>query len=124
LSFARGSSEKGFVAAVTLDSWMFLSSYQDFREELFKAGSISTLVHIGWNCFPDGHTYNRGVAFVFDDSVHKLIGQFVNLSNVDATTDKHRLFFERLSLLQNPESEFDFFAARGEMEGAGAPFLA
>jgi hypothetical protein len=29
-----------------------------------------------------------------------------------------------LSLLQNPESEFDFFAARGEMEGAGAPFLA
>jgi hypothetical protein len=29
-----------------------------------------------------------------------------------------------MSLLQNPESEFDFFAARGEMEGAGAPFLA
>jgi hypothetical protein len=33
-------------------------------------------------------------------------------------------FFCQLSLLQNPESEFDFFAARGEMEGAGAPFLA
>jgi hypothetical protein len=30
----------------------------------------------------------------------------------------------QMSLLQNPESEFDFFAARGEMEGAGAPFLA
>jgi hypothetical protein len=33
-------------------------------------------------------------------------------------------FSTYLSLLQNPESEFDFFAARGEMEGAGAPFLA
>ena len=33
-------------------------------------------------------------------------------------------FSTHVSLLQNPESEFDFFAARGEMEGAGAPFLA
>jgi hypothetical protein len=32
--------------------------------------------------------------------------------------------YKPVSLLQNPESEFDFFAARGEMEGAGAPFLA
>jgi hypothetical protein len=32
--------------------------------------------------------------------------------------------FYSWSLLQNPESEFDYFAARGEMEDAGAPFLA
>lgn len=89
-------SKMGLVAAVTLDSWMFLSSYQSFRDYLFKAGSISTLVHVGWNCFPDGHAYNRGVAFVFDDSAHKITGRFVNLSNVDATTDKHRLFLQRL----------------------------
>jgi hypothetical protein len=43
-------------------------------------------------------------------------------------TQSKRTIFELMlshsSLLQNPESEFDFFAARGEMEGAGAPFLA
>jgi hypothetical protein len=38
--------------------------------------------------------------------------------------DEIRRWRKHLSLLQNPESEFDFFAARGEMEGAGAPFLA
>jgi hypothetical protein len=36
----------------------------------------------------------------------------------------HYGLYKPVSLLQNPESEFDFFAARGEMEGAGAPFLA
>lgn len=102
-------SAKGFVAAVTLDSWMFLSSYQTFRADLFRSGSISTLVHVGWNCFPDGHSYNRGVAFVFEDSLHKLGGQFINLSDVDATVDKHQLFFERIRNGQIYRTETEAF---------------
>lgn len=101
--------EKGLVAAVTLDSWMFLSSYQSFRNKLFAAGSVSTLVHVGWNCFPDGHTYNRGVAFVFDYAIHSLVGKFINLSNVNATVDKHNLFLDRLRQKQIYRVENEVF---------------
>ena len=89
--------ERGFSASVTLDSWMFLSSYQAFRVDVFDSGSISSLVHVGWNCFPDGHTYNRGVAFILEKSVQNLTGRFMNLSDVDATVNKHLLFIERKS---------------------------
>lgn len=88
---------RGFSASVTLDSWMFLASYQAFRADVFEAGSISSLVHVGWNCFPDGHTYNRGVAFILEKGVRNLTGRFMNLSDVDATVNKHLLFKERKS---------------------------
>ncbi|KXV15201.1 type II restriction endonuclease [Acetobacter malorum] len=93
----------GFSASVTLDSWMFLASYQAFRADLFDAGSISSLVHVGWNCFPDGHTYNRGVAFVLEKGVRNLAGRFMNLSDVEATVDKHRFFKEK----RTEENYFD-----------------
>lgn len=88
----------GFFACVTLDSWMFLSSYADLRSSLLSRGSIESLLHIGWNCFPYGHVYNRGVAFVVTNGTDKKsASQYVSLSDVPATVNKETLFLERLS---------------------------
>ncbi|KUJ77234.1 BREX-1 system adenine-specific DNA-methyltransferase PglX [Ruegeria profundi] len=87
----------GVLSAVTLDSWMFLSSYSSLRSKLLLKHSISSMAHIGWNCFPDGHTYNRGVACVFRVDRKNLSGVFMNLADYPAVKDKREAFLESLS---------------------------
>lgn len=40
------SSENGFIANVTMQSWMFLSSYEKFRKHLLEKYSIVTMTHM------------------------------------------------------------------------------
>ncbi|MCB0321622.1 MAG: hypothetical protein KDD60_11910, partial [Bdellovibrionales bacterium] len=87
----------GFSASITLDGWMFLTSCEKFRKKLLHHNRISSLVHIGWNTFPEGHLYNRGVAFIISKTTGKEKGQFFDLSNVPATIGKNDLFLERVS---------------------------
>lgn len=91
------ANEVGRNAMITMDSWMFLSSYTNLRRSLLQHYSIESLVHVGWNCFPQGHTYNRGVAFVLANQKQQSQGMYLNLSDVPATVDKHSLFLSRLS---------------------------
>ncbi|WP_075657535.1 BREX-1 system adenine-specific DNA-methyltransferase PglX [Pseudochrobactrum sp. B5] len=91
------SRPKGTSAIVTLDSWMFLSSFKELRQQLIRNASIQTLMHVGWNCFPDGHVYNRGVGFTVRRGAQNGTGQYINLSNVPAVVDKQTLFHERMN---------------------------
>lgn len=92
----RLNSRNAYLGIITLDSWMFLPSYKNLRRHILESAHFSTLVHIGWNCFPEGHLYNRGVVWTMRKSIDKEYkGTFVNLSNVSALIDKHELFFKR-----------------------------
>jgi hypothetical protein len=86
------STAKGFVAKVTLDSWMFLSTFEKLRRALLSTCSIDSMVHVGWNCFPDGHVYNRGVAWVFSKMRPDLSGNYVNLTDLPPTISKGDAF--------------------------------
>lgn len=88
-------TRNGFVAAVTLDGWMFLANMSDFRARLLERTSLASMVHIGWNAFPDGHLYNRGTAFVLRDGGTKVDGTFVRLADLPAVVDRKQAFFER-----------------------------
>lgn len=64
---------------------------------MLRTYSIESLLHIGWNCFPEGHTYNRGVAFVIANIPEKKAkSRYVSVSDVAATVDKESLFLQRL----------------------------
>lgn len=39
----------GFNGLVTMESWMFLSSFEKFREKLLKESKIKSLTHFGWH---------------------------------------------------------------------------
>jgi type II restriction/modification system DNA methylase subunit YeeA len=86
------SKKGGLVAFVTHDSWMFLSTFSEFRSCVLNNSNIDSLVHVGWNCFPEVHTYNRGVSFVLHKARIEKIGSFYDLSRVPATVDKDILF--------------------------------
>ena len=85
----------GHCAMVTLDSWMFLTSYWKLRQKILSSGAIRSMAHVGWNCFPDGHTYNRGVAFILHNKADDTKGVFVDLSNVPAKIEKGQLYLDR-----------------------------
>ena len=87
----------GRCAMVTLDSWMFLTSYWKLRQNMLSKGTIRGMAHVGWNCFPDGHTYNRGTAFILQNGSDEKKGVFVDLSNVPATVEKGPLYLDRKS---------------------------
>ena len=81
---------------VTMDGWMFLSSFDRLRQSLLVNYSVESLFHIGWNCFPEVHVYHRGVCFICFNGPSEKKGTFLNLSDVPATVDKRSLFLERL----------------------------
>ena len=55
----------GYAAAVTMHSWMFLSSYEALRVKLLKNHQIDTLVHLGARAFEEiGGEVVQTVAFV------------------------------------------------------------
>ena len=47
------SASSGFVAMVTIQNWMFLSSYSALRENLLDRARITSLMRIGYNSFPE-----------------------------------------------------------------------
>jgi type II restriction/modification system DNA methylase subunit YeeA len=100
----RGNSlakNSGRLAAVTLDSWMFLSTYEKLRSVVFSDHDIASMVHVGWNCFPDGHLYNRGTAFVFRKRVEGQKGIFIGLDDLPAIEDRENAFLERITSRKN-----------------------
>jgi type II restriction/modification system DNA methylase subunit YeeA len=55
-----------FVAMVTMQSWMFLSSYEKFREKLLEDKTISSMIHLGARAFPEiSGEVVQTTAFVF-----------------------------------------------------------
>ena len=48
------TKNNGFSSLITMQVWMFLSSFESLRIELLKSKSIINLVHIGFNSFPVG----------------------------------------------------------------------
>ena len=45
--------DSGFNSMVTMQSWMFLSSYESMREKLLQNRTIQTMIHLGARAFPE-----------------------------------------------------------------------
>jgi type II restriction/modification system DNA methylase subunit YeeA len=50
--------ELGYVACLTMQSWMFLNSYSKLRQKLIKRGAIYQMWHIGPGAFPELGDFN------------------------------------------------------------------
>lgn len=90
---------KGIIAMITMQSWMFLSSYEQLRATILQ-NAFSSLVHIGYNTFPELNSkVVQGVAFVLrrQSSVY-LTGVFLDLNSAKQSADKHQVFLRRLRM--------------------------
>jgi len=109
------SKKKGYAAFVTLDSWMFLGTYEKLRHSFLAKTAIRSMMHVGWNCFPDGHVYNRGTAAVAKNQPDASPGIYLELSDTVATVDKEKLFQKRKSDVGHlySKSNLDFLKIPG-----------
>lgn len=86
--------EKGMIAMINLPSWMFLSSFEEYREKLLNDFNINSLLHLGRGVF--GSDFGS-VAFV------------LKYSKVDSLGIYRRLFKEHVIVETVDEKEKKFF---------------
>ncbi|MGG7056281.1 BREX-1 system adenine-specific DNA-methyltransferase PglX, partial [Nitrosomonas halophila] len=90
------SSKQGFISMITLQNWMFLSSYEAIRLNILEAAPIRSLVQVGFNSFPELNSkFALGAAFILQSQGKAIVGDFVNLNDAPHAANKQEVFLER-----------------------------
>lgn len=100
----------GYISYVTMQSWMFLSSYENLRIFLSKK-QITSLLQIGFNSFPELNSQiAHAVTFVFrNNNLSNFKGNYYNLNTIKTTDDKNKVFLRKIKnsdFYINSASEF------------------
>ena len=91
--------ERGLVAMITMQGWMFLPGYKKLRAKLLKYSPIQNLAHLGANAFDSiGGEVVSTTAFVLQNSANtELSGQFIDLRKGRNEQEKQDLLLEVVS---------------------------
>lgn len=85
-----------FQAMITMQSWMFLSSFEGLRKKIIDNLLLSSLVQIGYNSFPEINSkVAQAVAFVVRKTkIERYLGNYLDLTNkYPQAYDKEIAFF-------------------------------
>lgn len=101
---------RGYCAMITIQNWMFLSSFEKVRRQIFSTWWISTLVQIGYNSFPELNSkVAQGCAFVLKNARESGKGIFVDLNSAPQSADKRVVFetslTEKLNIYQSSPAD-------------------
>ncbi len=87
----------GMSALVTIQNWMFISSFEKLRGKLISKYHISDLLQIGFNSFPELNSkVVQAASFVVKNGKSKLPGRYVNLNDVGQSANKKEVFEQKL----------------------------
>ena len=86
-----------FMSMVTMQSWMYFSSFEVWRKKMIDSYTLSSSVHIGFNSFP---SMNSKIALASASTfiaakVKRYSGSYVDLNSVAPSADKNQIFLER-----------------------------
>ncbi len=85
--------ENGFCGLVTMESWMFLSSFEVFRKNLLKNIRIQSLTHFGWHVMRIAF---GTVSFILQnkkpDNNFKGTYSYLEIDDIDKSNDRPRHF--------------------------------
>jgi len=84
----------GFVGMITMQSWMFLSTFEKFRLQLLDNGSIISMAHLGPRAFDSiGGEIVSTTAFIFENAKSlTYLGAFLRLIDGKSENEKIALF--------------------------------
>ena len=87
---------KGFVAMVTMQAWMYLSSFRQIRSEVLLA-DIKSLLRIGYNSFPELNSQvAHACAFVLcNQSIDNIKEIYYELNTGKVTDNKENVFLSK-----------------------------
>lgn len=90
----------GMSALVTIQNWMFISSFEKLRDKLISRYHISDLLQIGFNSFPELNSkVVQAVAFVIKNGKSKYPGRYINLNDAAQSANKREIL--ELKLKEN-----------------------
>ena len=94
----------GFQGMITMQSWMFLSSFEELRNELL-CRQINSLVHLGSRAFDgDVGTIVQTVAFVVKNrKITDYRGTYKRILSGNGSEEKEKLFFESSTIISDEE---------------------
>ena len=89
---------KGYVAMITMQSWMFLSSYEKIRAILLGQDTILSMAHLGTRAFDSiGGEVVSTTAFVLENSLRpEYKGGYLRLVNGNSETEKEAAIREAI----------------------------
>ena len=112
----------GFNSQVTIQSWLFLSSYEAMRFNYLNKKSIIGLMQIGYNSFPELNSKVVQCAAIIATKYNNkdFTGRYINLNSAPQSADKKFVFENRdksitydvkqSDLLKIPGSAFAYWA--------------
>jgi type II restriction/modification system DNA methylase subunit YeeA len=91
--------KQGNIAMITMQSWMFLSSYEKLREKIIKEATITSMAHLGARAFDSiGGEVVSTTAFVIENHhLPRKVGTFIRLVDGVNENEKKRKFKEALN---------------------------
>ena len=89
--------ESGLLSMLTMQGWMFLSSFEDFRYNLLSLRSLANLTQIGYNSFPELNSkVAQACMFVFlKVRIKDALAKFIDLNKAEQSADKSEIFRRR-----------------------------
>ena len=93
----------GFSSMVTMQGWMFLSTFRKMRERLLRDKTIYSMVQIGYNSFPSMNSkVAQATAYtLFNRHEKDFHSTFVDLNSAPQSADKRTIF-----LAQDPSKRY------------------
>ena len=92
------SVRNGLVAMITMQSWMFLSTYERLRAKVLNQSSIKSMIHLGSKAFDSiGGEVVSTTAFVLESkTTFNCVGTYFRLVDGGSETIKDRMFLSAL----------------------------
>ena len=87
----------GRVAMVTIQNWLFSSSFESMREALLSESTLGSLLHIGINSFPEMNSkVAQAAAFsTIKAPLEDYRGSFIDLASDGSSLDKQAIFLAK-----------------------------
>ncbi len=92
------SADDGYSAMVTMQSWMFLGSFEKLRGKILRNHSISSMAHLGTRAFSAiGGEVVSTAATVFANAKHEVKGAYFRLVDMGSEEEKQAGLLEALA---------------------------
>lgn len=103
--------QKSFSAMITMQSWMFLSSFEKFRVSIINSSNIDSLIQIGYNSFPELNSkVAQACAFVLEKNCNKSLGSYIDLNKAPQASNKQSVFEGKIhnnDIFQSNKDDFN-----------------
>lgn len=101
------NKKNGYLAMITMHSWMFLSSYEKLREKLLHI-DLMNMVHLGARAFDEiGGEVVQTTSFIFENSmITNLKGAYCRLIEPTSELEKEQMYLAKENRYYTTQSNF------------------